>query len=72
MEIHCYVDTGASLSLASRYIIPEEHLETSPRVIKASVANGDHITINKVVRNIDMQIQITYFISQQFTNRNQV
>ena len=47
-RIHCFVDTGASLCLASKFVIPDELWENAPKQISATIANGDTITINKV------------------------
>ena len=56
ISIHYYVDTGASLCVASKYIIPEEHWENAPRSIKVKVASEETITIGKIARNVDILI----------------
>nr|KAJ0188041.1 hypothetical protein LSAT_V11C900505820 [Lactuca sativa] len=47
-RVHCFVDTGASLCLASKFIIPDELWENAPKEISATIANGETIKINKV------------------------
>ncbi|CAH1443991.1 unnamed protein product [Lactuca virosa] len=51
-----YDDTGASLCLASKFIIPDELWENAPKEILATIANGDTIKINKVCRNINLEL----------------
>ncbi|CAH1439847.1 unnamed protein product, partial [Lactuca virosa] len=46
-RVHCFVDTGASLCLASKFIIPDELWENAPKEISATIANGETIKINK-------------------------
>ena len=48
--------TGASLCLASKNVIPDDLWENSPRVINATIANGDTIKINKVCRNLSLEL----------------
>lgn len=60
-DIYCYVDTGASLCLASKNIIPEEFWENAPKTIPAKIADGKIINITKVCRNLDIQIADTVF-----------
>ncbi|CAA29527.1 unnamed protein product [Figwort mosaic virus] len=54
-NIHCYVDTGASLCIASRYIIPEELWENSPKDIQVKIANQELIKITKVCKNLKVK-----------------
>lgn len=61
IEIDCFIDTGASLCIATKYIIPEEHWENAKRDIKVHIANGSTITINKVCRNQKIKIAGEYF-----------
>nr|WUF06597.1 reverse transcriptase [Angelica bushy stunt virus] len=60
ISLHCYVDTGASICLANKYVIPPEHWENAERPIKVKTANGI-ITIDKVCKNLDMIIAGTSF-----------
>lgn len=55
LDLHCFVDTGASMCIASKSVIPEEHWENSPTKITAGTANGD-VTISKVCRDIKIRI----------------
>ena len=52
IELHCYVDTGASLCVASKYVIPEEHWVNAERPIQVKIANGSTISISKVCKNL--------------------
>ena len=56
IELHCYVDTGASLCIASKYVIPEEHWVNTERAIQVKIADGNTISLNKVCKNLDIQI----------------
>ncbi|ACB69773.1 replicase [Eupatorium vein clearing virus] len=47
IKIHCLVDTGASMCIASRYIIPPELWKPTKKVHKVKTANGQ-VTIDKV------------------------
>nr|WOA03487.1 reverse transcriptase [Atractylodes mild mottle virus] len=60
LDLHCFVDTGASMCVASKHVIPEEHWENSSRQLLVKTANG-MITINKVCKNIDIMIADTLF-----------
>ncbi|ALD49090.1 ORF5 [Atractylodes mild mottle virus] len=60
LDLHCFVDTGASMCVASKHVIPEEHWENSSRQLLVKTANG-MITINKVCKNIDIMIADTIF-----------
>ncbi|CAH1450665.1 unnamed protein product [Lactuca virosa] len=42
--------------LASKFIIPDELWENAPKEIIATIANGDTIKINKVCRNINLEL----------------
>lgn len=55
LELHCFVDTGASMCVASKQVIPEEYWENSPRQVFVKTANGT-ITIGKVCKDIDILI----------------
>ncbi|GJR74663.1 Orf y [Tanacetum coccineum] len=55
-KLHCYIDTGSSLCLASKYVFPHDLWENSPREITATIANGDTIKINQVCRNISLKL----------------
>jgi len=46
INLHFYVDTGASLCLASKYVIPDELWENTPREISVTIANEDTISIH--------------------------
>ncbi|KAJ9562266.1 hypothetical protein OSB04_007426 [Centaurea solstitialis] len=56
IELHCYVDTGASMCVASQYVIPKEHWVNAERPIRAKIADGSIVTINKVCKNLDILI----------------
>lgn len=56
IELHCYVDTGASLCIASKHVIPREHWENAPRPITVKIADGSTVQITKVCRNLNMKI----------------
>lgn len=56
IELDCYVDTGASLCIASKHVIPEEHWDNAERPIKVKIADGSTITITKVCKDLEMQI----------------
>lgn len=60
-RVHCFVDTGASLCLASKFIIPDELWENAPKEISATIANGETIKINKVCRNINLELSGEHF-----------
>nr|KAJ0227912.1 hypothetical protein LSAT_V11C100050250 [Lactuca sativa] len=60
-RVHCFVDTCASLCLASKFIIPDEFWENAPKEISATIANGDTIKINKVCRNINLELSGEHF-----------
>nr|WNO44364.1 Polymerase polyprotein [Dahlia mosaic virus] len=55
-DLHCYVDTGAGLCLASKHVIPDELWENAPRTIEVTVANQEKVQINKVCKNLILQI----------------
>lgn len=61
IELHCYVDTGASLCLTSKFVIPEEHWVNAERPMKILIANGSAMTINKVCKNLDIMIAVEKF-----------
>jgi hypothetical protein len=56
IKLHCYVDTGASLCIASKYVIPPEHWVNAERPIEVKIANGKTITITKVCKNLEIMI----------------
>nr|APG80689.1 reverse transcriptase [Cauliflower mosaic virus] len=56
IELHCFVDTGASLCIASKFVIPEEHWVNAERPIMVKIADGSSITISKVCKDIDLII----------------
>ena len=60
-RVHCFVDTGASLCLASKFVIPDKLQENAPKEISATIANGDTIKINKVCRNINLELSGEHF-----------
>nr|KAJ0193792.1 hypothetical protein LSAT_V11C800419020 [Lactuca sativa] len=60
-RVHCFVDTGASLCLASKFIISDELWENAPKEISATIANGETIKINKVCRNINLELSGEHF-----------
>ncbi|AEL30041.1 polymerase polyprotein [Dahlia common mosaic virus] len=62
INIHCYVDTGAGLCLASKYIIPEELWENSPNTIQVTVANQEKVYLTKVCKNLNI-----YIAGEKFT-----
>nr|GEY84107.1 TPA: orf y [Tanacetum cinerariifolium] len=47
-RLHCYIDTGASLCLASKYVFPHDLWENAPKEITTTIANGDTIKINQL------------------------
>lgn len=55
-HLYGYIDTGASICVASRYALPEEVWKISDKVIEASIANGSKIQINKVAKNTKINI----------------
>ena len=55
IDLHCYVDTGASLCLASKHVIPAEHWINAPKVIRVKTANGP-VYLNK--KCSDLQIRL--------------
>lgn len=55
IELHCYVDTGASMCVASKHVIPNEHWVNAERIITVKTANGP-ITINKVCKNLTVRL----------------
>nr|AEB54984.1 polyprotein [Dahlia mosaic virus D10] len=61
ITLHCYVDTGASLCLASKHVIPEDLWENTPKDIKVTIANQETIKLDKVCRNL-----IVYFSGEPF------
>ncbi|AAW56089.1 polyprotein [Horseradish latent virus] len=56
VELDCFVDTGASLCIASKHVIPEERWEAAPRKINVKIANESTITLDKICRNLDIII----------------
>ncbi|AAM53128.1 ORFV [Mirabilis mosaic virus] len=56
LSLHCYVDTGASLCLASKHVIPDDFWENAPRSIPVKIANQSSITLNKVCRGLKINI----------------
>nr|KAJ0189911.1 hypothetical protein LSAT_V11C800453960 [Lactuca sativa] len=60
-RVHCFVDIGASLCLASKFIIPDELWENAPKEISATIANGETIKINKVCKNINLELSGEHF-----------
>ncbi|ACB69767.1 replicase [Lamium leaf distortion virus] len=56
MNLDCFVDTGASICLCSKYVIPEEHWKDAERSIKVKIADDSVIEINKVCENLNMYI----------------
>ena len=54
IKLHCYVDTGASLCIASKHVIPPEHWVNAERSIPVKIADGKTITITKVCKNLDV------------------
>ena len=56
IELHCYVDTGASMCIASKHVIPPEHWVNAERPIEVKIANGTTIKISKVCKNLDIMI----------------
>lgn len=56
INLHCFVDTGSSLCLASKHVIPPEHWEQAPRPIHATIADGSTIAINTVCKNLDIKL----------------
>ncbi|QED42829.1 enzymatic polyprotein [Silene caulimovirus A] len=55
MEIDCYVDTGASLCIASKYIIPEHEWVTAIRPISIKIANGKILQLTKVCHGLTIR-----------------
>lgn len=56
ITLHCYVDTGASLCLASKYVIPDDMWENAPKEINVIIANGNTVKLNKVCRNLTIYL----------------
>jgi hypothetical protein len=56
IELHCYVDTGASMCVASKYVIPNEHWVNTERPIVVKIANDMKITLSKVCKNLNVLI----------------
>nr|WNH14473.1 reverse transcriptase [Physostegia virginiana caulimovirus 1] len=54
INLHCYVDTGASLCIASKYVIPEEHWVNAERPIQVKIADGSNIAITKVCKDLNV------------------
>nr|AGR88238.1 reverse transcriptase [Dahlia mosaic virus] len=61
LTLHCYVDTGRSLCLASKHVIPEDIREETSKDIKVTIINPDTIKLAKVGRNL-----IVYFSGEPF------
>lgn len=57
IDVYCFVDTGASLCLASKHIITEELWENTPQPLQIMIANQDIVKVDKVCR--DLQIRIS-------------
>ncbi|ALN12435.1 polyprotein [Vaccinivirus cadovaccinii] len=57
-HLHCLVDTGASITLATQWAIPEEKWITIPHgnEIKITVANGETCKIDKYATNVPIYI----------------
>lgn len=59
-HLHAYVDTGASLCIASKYIIPNElWKEADP--LQVTIANGDKLKLNNICENIFIEIENVQF-----------
>ena len=55
IDLHCYIDTWASLCIASKYVIPKEHWINTPKPINVSIAK-ETVIINK--KCVDLQIRL--------------
>lgn len=56
-HLHGYVDTGASICIASKHIIPDHLWITMEKPIIVQIANGKKIVIDKVAKNVDLLIE---------------
>ncbi len=61
-HVHSFVDTGASICVADRFIIPEEIWEDNPKPIEVRIADNSIRKISKVARNIKINISGEEFI----------
>lgn len=50
--LHCYIDTGASICLASKHVIPLDLWENTPKNMKITIADASTVKVNRVCRNI--------------------
>ena len=55
-HIHAYIDTGASMCLADKYIFPEELWKTINKIIRVKIANDTIVTLDKVIENQEIDI----------------
>jgi hypothetical protein len=53
-HVHAYIDTGASICVANRYVFPEELWEKTDKLIKVRIADNSVLALNTVIRNVDM------------------
>lgn len=56
ITLHCFVDTGASLCSASKYVIPEDMWENAERPIHVKIADQSIMTLNKVVKGLKVML----------------
>nr|CAH68829.1 polyprotein [Carnation etched ring virus] len=56
LELHCYVDTGSSLCMASKYVIPEEYWQTAEKPLNIKIANGKIIQLTKVCSKLPIRL----------------
>nr|WNH14479.1 reverse transcriptase [Physostegia virginiana caulimovirus 2] len=61
INIHCYVDTGASLCIASKNVIPPELWENTPKPIQVKIANKEILELDKVCKNLQVKFESKIF-----------
>ena len=55
-HVHAYIDTGASLCVASKHIIPQEDWVKLEKPIRVKVANEEIVSIDYVCQNVNFEI----------------
>ena len=61
-HLHGYIDTGASICVAHPQVLPPEKWSNTANTISVQIANTDVIKLNKVARNITVEISGEEFL----------
>ena len=55
-HLHAYIDTRASMCVASRYVFPEDNWKQAPKDLIVRIANNTTIKLNQVLKDTDIMI----------------